>query len=235
MQNSPSSKNEPAITNQQILKLIADFICKYYIVCLILIYTVGTFMYVIDNLMAGFPFAALSIDRYAILACYLVIIIALPIFANFIQSELYKKQPHAKITSKLKTFWQCIGIEYLGLSLAFCGLMFLIMGDPIYILTIAVLTYILASFLGAWRGWVSFVIKTIFYSATVWTIILRIPVSAGGLKPLSVEFCAFETEQCQSYTFFGEADGLYHFRDGDTVILQPTDSGYLKYDHNAPH
>lgn len=229
-----SAENEAIIDNKQILKSIADLFCKYYVLCLVLVYAVGTFIYVSNNLVAGFPFVALSVVQYAVLVFYVVMVIALPIVINLVQVSLYRKQPRARFPAKLKTCFRHIGLEYFTLSLAVCAMLGSIVGNYVYILLLAP-AYLLAPILGTFRGIVSFLVRTILYSATAWLIILEVPVSAGGLKPLSVEFCTFDTEQCRPYTFFGEANGLYHFRDGNTVILQPVDSGYLRYDKSTNH
>lgn len=224
------NKTQPSLFNKQTLKTIANFCCKYYILGLFLIYAIGTVILAMRNLAAGFPFTALSVIQYAAILFYAALMVAPLIVVNVAQQGIYEKRSHLRFFDKLKLTFQLLGWEYLIITFAAILLWTVFLGNPILAALCVLPAYIIVPVLGIFRGSFSWFIKIVTYAAAAWITIFQVPISAGGLKAFPVTFCSFSTEECQTYTFFGEANGLYQFRDGDDVLLLPADSGYLRYD-----
>lgn len=230
MSNNHPNKAQPSLFNKQTLETVAGFCRDYYILGLFLIYAIGTFILAMRNLVAGFPFAALSIIQYAAILFYATLMVAPLIVVNVAQQGIYEKRSQLRFFARIKLTFQFLGGGYLIIMLLAILLWTVFLGNLILATFCVLPAYIIVPVLGIFRGSFSWFIKIVIYATAVWIIIFQVPISAGGLKAFPVAFCPFSSEECQTYTFFGEANGLYQFRDGNDILLTPTDSGYIRYD-----
>lgn len=63
---------------------------------------------------------------------------------------------------------------------------------------------------------------------------MLLPANLGGFRVRQVDYCAYNNQTCQEYSYYGISEGLYQFVDGNEkderhMILAPVDSGYIRY------
>ncbi len=218
-----------------IIQQIADFCRKYFVFALPIVCAIGVAALIARNMAAGLPFVSLSVVQYAILAVYVIVFLAPPVIIGIVQRELYRKKPRDKIRHKLEHFIRFVGWEYLGFIVLAIIPWSIILGSVLKAVMYILPLYLLAPVLGCWHGAKTLFIKVLLYSAMGTSLILQIPISLGGIRPLPVSFCSFSTEKCIDYVFYGEANGLYQLSDNETIILIPTSDGYIKYNKAATY
>lgn len=234
---SPSTNHTKTTTDQKIFGRAFSFVEQHSIILAPIIYVIGTIIICLRNSLIGLPFVTISIVQYAVLVFYVLIFLA-----PLILVESAEKRTRAQITSdlkfsaKFKLYWRGVGKIMLEFSLVETIIFSLLFQDVILAVIVVIVTYFVASrlpdFLGKELG---HILKYTIQLCMCVVVIMLIPMSLGGMRSFRVTFCQLEPteEACVEYNYYGEYNGLYQFRDGDTIMLIPTDTGYLQYQKDA--
>lgn len=225
IENSFSEEIINFITNKKI-HIINNFI-KESLWLTPLIYIIGTLALLIRNKMYGLQFIPISLLQFAIIVFYLIIFLTIYSLIEYNYIALFDLLKN-KEKSKLIKIIGHIVISILYYFVSFCFL-YLLIDDSILVIKLMISYFIF------WPIFVIFlnnkdIISNFITVIMFITLIINIPMSLGGLKGQKVIYHPFNnSDNYQTYMYYGNYDNLYQFTSYDKVILIPIDSGYIEY------
>lgn len=210
-----------------------DTLTKKNVLFILLVYVIGTVIVMLRNFNEGIPFSTYSIVSYGILTFYLVVLSGVSWIVKWIVKEIMNNQyDGGKIKNCFKKIGSCLLIMTIILIIMIALMsIFLYDTEPSLIKAYAILLYILIPVLGnskLHKNIGEFAVILMITSS--FSVILSIPASIGGLKPINVSFHDYQTKITHEYLYFGESNGNYVFKqDENKIILRSIDSGYIEY------
>lgn len=222
---------------RKLLGMALSFYREHYALLALAVYIAGTIILCMRNKIVGLPFTTISIVQYAIIVFYVFIFITPVIIIDRIEIQLAKRRKNCAFRQTLKTYWQQIGKIMLQVGLAEVLLLSCLVQNVVLASIIVAITYYLASTLPNIIGEkIGRLLKYSVQFCMCVVVVMFIPMSLGGMRSYKVEFCLNDSvaaESCKTYFYYGEFNGLYQFRDDETVILMPTDAGFIRYHKDA--
>lgn len=221
----------------QLFRIALSFYREYGALLALAVYIVGTIILCMRNMAIGLPFTAISIVQYAIIVFYVFVFITPAIIIDRMEARLVKPQKNCTFKQAIEAHWQQIGKMALQVGLAEVLLLSCLIQNIILASIVVAITYYLAPALFNLMG--KKIGRLLKYSVQIcmcMIMIMLIPMSVGGMRSYKVEFCPNDSiiaENCKTYSYYGEFDGLYQFRDDKTVILMPTGAGFIRYHKDA--
>lgn len=210
-----------------------DTLTKKNVLFILLVYVIGTVIVMLRNFNEGIPFSTYSIVSYGILTFYLVVLSGVSWIVKWIVKEIMNNQyDGGKIKNCFKKIGSCLLIMTIILIIMIALMsIFLYDTEPSLIKAYAVLLYILIPILGNSKLYKNIEELAVILMITIsFSIILIIPASIGGLKPINVRFYDYQNQITYEYLYFGESNGKYVFKQGENkIILKSIDSGYIEY------
>lgn len=222
---------------RRLFRTALPFYREHYALLALAVYAVGTIILCMRNGMVGLPFVTISIVQYAIIVFYVFIFITPAIVIDRIEMRLIKLRKDCTFRQALKISWQQVGKTMLQVGLAEVLLLSCLIQNIVLASFLVVITYFLTpALLNIMGGKIGRLLKYSIQICMCVIMVMFIPMSLGGMRSYKVEFCPNDgvvVENCKSYFYYGEFDGLYQFRDGETVILMPTGAGFIRYHKDA--
>lgn len=222
------------IGSRELLSVALGFVSKHFIFFAPAIYILGTVVICIRNSLLGLPFITISIVQYAILVFYMLLFIVPIIGLNLADKKIKVliKNKNYNVKQSIKTYWQIIGKPMLQFGVTDYILLGFLIQDAVMALILVAVTYYFASALpNLFGNTIGYALKYLLQLCMCVVMLMQIPMTLGGLRGFGVEFCQNDDTEinCKEYVYYGEYDGLYQFRNSDTIILMPTDAGFIRY------
>lgn len=220
MLNNESKINE--ILNKKNLLIIVGF------------YIIGILIIFIRNSIVGLPFMEFSIIDYSILSTYYIILASIfLIFEHIINKIITTVNEKNKLKEILKKIFYIIICSVIVFSLSLVSRYIYFDVSLKNVLIFAQLIYIVIPLIRNMINDKDAKRLSIFFPVIVFALLVNeIPITYGGLKPISVLYTNYQLNESKEYEFYGTKNGLHILRRDNMIYFKSIDSGDIQYKYN---